>query len=209
MTFPGFTQVVTGSTLGLFAGLSPGPMLTLVLTQTLQYSAREGIKVAAAPLITDPPIIAAAWLLFSQVSDIEPLLGLISCAGAVYLGFLGLEAFRVSPKDTDITTQLPKSLAKGVLTNFLNPHPYMFWFSVGIPMLTTPRNHQVIPALLFLTCFYLLLVGSKMSLALIVARGKSAIQTRVYPWIMKVLGCALWVFGLLFLVKGLRILLWP
>jgi len=205
MAFPGLTQVVTGSTLGLFAGLSPGPMLTLVLTQTLQHNAREGIKVAAAPLLTDPPIIAVAWLLFSQVSDIEPLLGLISCAGAVYLGFLGLEAFRVSPQDAGLTSQLPRSLAKGVLTNFLNPHPYVFWFSVGIPMLATADN-QVSSAATFLTCFYVFLVGSKMSLAMIVGRGKSLIRSRTYPWVMKILGGALWIFGLLFLFKGMRIL---
>lgn len=205
MMFNSLEHIVTGSTLGLFAGLAPGPMLTLVLSQTLQYSAREGIKVAAAPLVTDPPIIAAAWLLFSQVSDIQPLLGLISCAGAVYLGFLGLEAFQASPEDISADDQLPKSLFKGILTNLLNPHPYMFWFSVGIPMLASADN-QVCSAAIFLTCFYVFLVGSKMSLALIVGQGKSLIRSRTYPWVMKILGGALWIFGLLFLFKGVRIL---
>lgn len=197
-------NMVTGSTLGLFAGLAPGPMLTLVLSQTLRFSAREGVKVAATPLITDPPIIAAAWLLFSQVSDIEPLLGLISCAGAMYLVFLGWEAFQVSPQDIRMTDQLPKSVFKGVLTNLLNPHPYMFWFSVGIPLLASP-NHQPLSGAVFLLCFYTLLVGSKMSLALIVDRGKSLIQSRAYLVVMRVLGSALWVFALLFLVKGMRL----
>ena len=45
-----------------------------------------------------------------------------------------------------------------------------------------------------------------MGMALIVDRGKSLFTSRVYPWIMKGLGIALWVFGLLFLIKGVRML---
>ncbi|MCF8104655.1 MAG: LysE family translocator [Desulfohalobiaceae bacterium] len=203
------TQILSGATLGLFAGLAPGPMLTLVLAQTIQYNAREGIKVAAAPLITDPPIIALALVLFDQVADIQPAMGIISLAGAVYLGYLGLEALRVTAADLDIRTRMPNSFQKGILTNFLNPHPYLFWFSVGIPLLLSPEQNRAGLAAVFLISFYLLLVGSKMGLALVVGRGKPLLKTRVYPWIMKGLGIALWVFGLVFLVKGVRVLFYP
>lgn len=199
-----FSQIFSGATLGLFAGLAPGPMLTLVLAQTIQYNAREGIKVAAAPLITDPPIIALALVLFSQVADIQPVMGIISLAGAGYLGYLGLEAMKIKSAALRILDHRPNSLSKGILTNFLNPHPYMFWFSVGIPMLLSPEENRASLAIVFLICFYLLLVGSKMGLALIVDKGKSWLRSRVYPWIMKGLGMALWLFGLLFLIKGVR-----
>lgn len=201
-----FTQILSGSTLGLFAGLAPGPMLALVLAQTMQYSAGEGIKVATAPLITDPPIIALACIFFLQVADIQPFLAVLSCVGAAYLGYLGLEAMRVTAADLDIPQQKPKSLQKGILTNFLNPHPYLFWFSVGVPLLFSSDTNTALAAAIFLGSFYLFLVGSKMGLALLVDRGKALIQTRVYPWIMRILGIALWVFGVLFLLKGLRML---
>ena len=201
-----FTHIISGATLGLFAGLAPGPMLTLVLAQTIRYNAREGIKVATAPLITDPPIIALALILFHRVADIQPAMGIISLAGAIYLGHLGMEAMRVSPADLDISSRLPNSFQKGILTNFLNPHPYLFWFSVGIPLLLSPDKNRAGLTAVFLISFYLLLVGSKMGMALIVDRGKSLFTSRVYPWIMKGLGIALWVFGLLFLIKGVRML---
>ncbi len=207
MVLTPLTQIFSGATLGLFAGLAPGPMLTLVLAQAIQYNAKEGIKVATAPLITDPPIIALALFLFHRVADIQPVMGIISLAGAVYLGYLGLEALRVTAADLDIRTRMPNSFQKGILTNFLNPHPYLFWFSVGIPLLLSPEKHRAPLAAIFLICFYLLLVGSKMVLALIVARGKSLLKTKVYPWIMKGLGIALWIFGLLFLIEGIRVLL--
>ena len=207
MTSLVLTQILSGSTLGLFAGLAPGPMLALVLAQTIRYNAREGIKVATAPLVTDPPIIALALILFLLVADIEPVLGGLSCVGAVYLGFLGLEAMRVTAADLNINTRSPKSMQKGILTNFLNPHPYLFWFSVGIPLLVSPEHNRALSAAIFLGCFYVFLVGSKMGLALVVDRGKSLVQNRVYPWIMRGLGVVLWIFGVLFLIKGLRIFL--
>jgi len=57
------TALLTGAALGLSAGLSPGPLLALVIVQTLTYSVREGVKVAAAPLVTDLPIVLAALAL--------------------------------------------------------------------------------------------------------------------------------------------------
>ena len=56
-------HILTGSVLGLSAGLAPGPMLALVLSQTLRYSTAEGVKASLAPLVTDPPIILACLLL--------------------------------------------------------------------------------------------------------------------------------------------------
>src|SRR6266550_2327590 len=44
------TALASGVLLGLSAGLSPGPMLA----QTLRHGAREGCKIARAPLVTQP-----------------------------------------------------------------------------------------------------------------------------------------------------------
>lgn len=45
-----------GAALGLSAGLAPGPLLTLVISETLQHGVKSGVKVALAPVITDLPI---------------------------------------------------------------------------------------------------------------------------------------------------------
>ena len=46
-----FTALASGMLLGFSAGLSPGPMLTLVLAQTLRHGSREGCKIALTPLL--------------------------------------------------------------------------------------------------------------------------------------------------------------
>ena len=53
-------SLLTGVIFGLSAGFAPGPLLTLVITQTLKHNIKEGVKVALAPLLTDLPIILAA-----------------------------------------------------------------------------------------------------------------------------------------------------
>ena len=52
---PGETMdfIVMGAIFGFAAGISPGPLLTLVITETIKHNKTEGIKVALAPLITD------------------------------------------------------------------------------------------------------------------------------------------------------------
>ncbi len=46
------TALASGVLLGFPAGLSPGPMLALVVAQTLRHGSREGCKIALTPRVT-------------------------------------------------------------------------------------------------------------------------------------------------------------
>jgi len=46
--FPELAYLLPGLALGLSAGISPGPLLTLVMTQTLKHGKGEGVKVSLA-----------------------------------------------------------------------------------------------------------------------------------------------------------------
>lgn len=79
------SSIASGAILGLSAGLAPGPLLALVITQTLKHSVKEGMRVALAPLVTDAPIIILSLLLLSELKESNRLLGLISLIGGVYV----------------------------------------------------------------------------------------------------------------------------
>ncbi len=49
--------LLQGIVLGFTAGISPGPMLGLVINQTLKHGWRAGSVTALAPLLSDMPII--------------------------------------------------------------------------------------------------------------------------------------------------------
>jgi threonine/homoserine/homoserine lactone efflux protein len=181
-------------------------MLTLVLSHALRYRIREGCKVALAPLLTDPPIIGAAVVLSVHIRDMQPLLAGLSLLGALYLLYLGYETMQVTGEALHPDQTNPQSLLKGVLTNYLNPHPYLFWFTVGAPLLSGAGSHPLLRAAFFLSGFYICLVGAKMLVAWIAGSARFLVQGRIYAWTMRILGLALWGFALSLILQAWRLL---
>lgn len=86
-----------GTVFGLSGGFSPGPLLVLVISETMRHGVRAGIMVAITPLLTDLPVMVVAVVLLNQLSHFEMLLGGISLAGAIFLmriGWLSLKTSR-------------------------------------------------------------------------------------------------------------------
>lgn len=195
-----------GAVLGLASGCAPGPLLVLVISETLRYDVRAGIKVALAPVITDLPIILFAHLVLSNLSDHQSILGVISLVGGCFVVYMAYENLRAEYLEPDLTDNRPRSLMKGMWTNMLSPHPYLFWISVGAPLLNKAISSSPAASIAFLGGFYALLVGSKVLLAILVGRSKSFLQGAVYRNIMRLLGLLLGVLALLLFRDGLDLL---
>ena len=194
----------SGFFLGLTAGVAPGPLLALVVSQTLTYGAKEGLKTALAPLITDPPIILMCMFLGTRLTSHPLPLGLLSMAGAVYLGYLAWENVNIASTGTILPSICAKSIQKGVLTNFLNPHPYLFWVMVGTPLMVKALTAGYGSAALWMITFYTMLVGSKMVLSFIVGRWRGWLQGKVYLWLNRLLALAMVLFAAMLVKDGLK-----
>lgn len=198
--------LVSGLVLGLSAGLSPGPMLTLVIFQTLKHGIKEGVKVALAPLLTDAPIVIVSLFLLARMSNMKLVLGLVSMLGAIYLFYLAYESIRFKGAGLNNEAVKPQSIKKGVMVNFLNPNPYMFWISIGGPLVIKASQAHVAASFIFIVPFYVALVGSKCMVALISGNSRGFLKSRHYVLTIRALGCALVVFGILFLRDSLKYL---
>jgi threonine/homoserine/homoserine lactone efflux protein len=192
--------------LGFSAGIAPGPLLTLVITQSLSHGIAEGIKVAVAPLITDLPIIFAALALGSRLAEAPFFLGLLSLVGAGYLSFLARENMTVKPVVPGETARVPRSVARGVMANLLNPHPYLFWIAVGTPLLHKAWAAGPPMAILWLAGFYAMLVGTKIALAVLVGRWRRLLQGGWYLWANRILGGVLLFFAAVLVHDGWRLI---
>ncbi|MBK1672233.1 hypothetical protein CKO35_02735 [Ectothiorhodospira shaposhnikovii] len=197
------TSLSTGMILGFSAGMAPGPLLALVISETLQHGARAGIKVALAPVLTDLPIILLTLFVLSRLSGLDTLLGLISLGGGVFLCYLAWQGltFSGSPMGPE-TAPRERSLRKAVLVNVLSPHPYLFWLTVGGPLTTRALEQAWFAAAAFIGSFYLLLVGAKMGIAVLVGRSRHLLSGRPYIYTMRALGGMLLVLALLLLHEG-------
>jgi threonine/homoserine/homoserine lactone efflux protein len=198
------TALASGVLLGLSAGLAPGPMLALVLAQTLRHGAREGCKVALTPLITDAPIILVALALAAKLAELRPVLGGVSIAGAVFVAYLAWESFSPARVAAAVPAERPRSWLKGITTNLLNPHPWIFWLTVGAAILAQAVAQSWRVAAAFLFGFYLLLIGSKVMVALIAGRSRNLLAGRGYRLAMRVLALLLGIFAVLLFREGLK-----
>lgn len=191
-----------GAFLGLAAGTSPGPLLAVTISETLQHGKWEGIKVAVSPLITDLPIILAVLFVLSHLTSSDLFIGIIAFFGASYLIYSGIESFKIKNDSLELNIEKTDALKKGVIVNFGNPHPYLFWLSIGGPIIFKSLSIHIWATILFIAGFYLLLVGSKVIVALIVEKSKYFINSKYYFSIVRALGIAQIIFGLTFIKVG-------
>lgn len=197
-----FTYIFTGFLLGL-SGLIPGPLFTLVVSETLKHGIKEGIKVSASPLITDLPIILITILILSRLSDTNDVLGVIAFIGSIFLIYMAFESFSFKGITSETTNQRSKSMRKGIIANLLNPSPYIFWFTIGTPTIVRASKEGFLNTLLFLFVFYFVLVGSKIVIAVITGKSKDFLNSRYYIYLIRFLGVVLFLFSLLFIKTGL------
>lgn len=195
-----------GTVLGLSAGFAPGPLLTLVISETLQHDIKAGVKIAVSPVITDLPIIILTLFISSRLSGFHGILGIISVLGGFFILFMGYQSIRTKGVEINLQDVKLKSLAKGILANALSPHPYLFWLSVGAPTMTKAMNHNISAPFAFIIGFYVFLVGSKIFLAVIVGKSKSFLSGKAYLFTMRFLGLILCVLALYLFRDGLQLL---
>lgn len=197
---------VDGIVLGVAAGFAPGPLLALVVAQTLRFGAREGLKVAFVPLLTDAPAIVLSLAAVSSVSSVAPVLGVITMIGALFVLYLAYDSLCAAVPDARTHTDSPKSVVRGVLVNVLSPHPYLFWLAVGAPSVVRAWHTHWLAAIGFVGTFYLGLVGVKALVAISTGRSKSLLTGRAYIVLMRVLAVLLAVFGCRLVWEGLQVL---
>lgn len=206
-------SLFTGIALGFSAGINPGPLTSLVMTTSLERGFSAGLRVAAAPLITDAPIVLISVLLVrSMPAWLTVALG---CVGGVYLIYLGGKTVMQTR-----TLRAPKAFAasatraelkvdmwRGVMVNTISPAPWIFWITVGGPLLASAWQQSFLAAAVFLFGFYLLLVGGKVVIAAVMAGSRTRLNDVWYRRVFFFSGVLLILFGVLLFYDAIKDLL--
>ncbi len=195
--------LVSGIVLGLSAGLSPGPLMTLVISETLKHDVKEGIKVSIAPLLTDIPILLVSIFILARLSQMHAIIGAIALSGGVFLCYLGYESLLFKGIDFDPEHIKPDSIKKGFITNALNPNPYLFWLSIGGPIIISSYKSGIASAFMFISGFYVFLVGSKIFVSIIINTSKTFLKSSGYVFTIRFLGIILFVFAAMFFYNSM------
>lgn len=198
--------LMTGATLGLAAGISPGPILALVIRESLQNGRKAGIKVATVPLFSDLPIVLLTLFILNHFADYQMILGIISFLGAAFILLLAWESLLVKPIQGDITPPRFTTFWKGVVANFFSPHPYLFWLLVGSPMVLKAWKVTPWAAFAYILGFYVCIVGAKIVVAWLSDRSKNFLGSKGYLTVIRILGVILLVLAVYLVLDGIRLL---
>jgi len=199
-------SLLFGIIIGLAAGLSPGPLITLVVSETLKNGKKEGIEVAISPLISEPPIVLLALVILSGAAKNSVFIGAISLLGACFLIYLAFSNLRSNVKLSKDDFGKNSALLRGITANLLNPNTYMFWFTVGGPKILESMHVHLSATILFILGFYMMLVGSKTAVAIVVDKSKALVSSRYLVYIIRALGIVLILFALALVKEALELL---
>ncbi|MCD6225406.1 MAG: LysE family transporter, partial [Deltaproteobacteria bacterium] len=70
-----------------------------------------------------------------KLTDFHITLGSISIIGGFFVFYLGVEIFRTKGLTISSHSLKNHSIQKGMLVNIISPYPYIFWLSVGSPII--------------------------------------------------------------------------
>lgn len=192
-----------GFTLGCSAGISPGPLTLLVVSQTLRYGFREGAKVSLAPVFTDIPIIALVYILFSNLSSMNVIVGAISILGGLFLLMMAKENWTSMPSPLDLNTKTdPQSFRKGMIANFLNPSPYLFWLSIGGPIMFGSESTTFTDKIAFVASLFVGMILIKLLIASAVKKSTRNFNGAFYKGSIRASSVVFILFSIKFLTDG-------
>ena len=195
------SYALTGIAFGLAAGIAPGPLLVLVIRETFVHGTAGGIKTALAPLITDTPIIIATLLILNQLKNFDLFFGILSLAGGCFIVTMAWSGLKAESIEKSSQEEKSTGLRKGFFVNMLSPHPYIFWMSVGSPLIIKASEESLPAAWAFIIFFYICIVGAKAGIAILVGRYKHRFDTW-YIIIQRCLACLLLLFAVIFFFEG-------
>lgn len=195
-----------GLVLGFPNAALPGPFQAYLLSQAMRLGWKRALPAALAPLLSDGPIIACMLLLLSRFS--KQSLAYIQIAGGFFILYLAYGAYRsIRPSDRDPAAPSShseglKGVLKGAFMNALNPAPYVFWGTVGGPILLNGWRESPMSCAAFLLGFYgTLICGFGVLIFLFGAAG--GLHPKARKILTGVSAAALGLFGVFQLAMGI------
>jgi len=190
--------IAAGLLLGAIEGILPGPLMMVVISETMKHDWKAGAKVTSSVLITDGPIILLCALAWNALSDLENYL---TAAAAILLLWLAWKAWISKPPEVSEIADVDHSLRNGILTNLVNPNPYRFWGLIGAPFLVAGWQLTPVAPVLFIIAFFGVFITCKVSIARIVDRSRGALQSKGYVMVMRSCAVALLIFSIGFILR--------
>ena len=198
---------IAGTTLGLVEGIKPGPLLTMVIRETLSGGLRAGLWTAAAPIFTDGPLVIFSLFAAAWIATNPSALLVITLAGAIFLAQMGYECFGLEPPNMNEDAPPPTgSFLRGVITNLLNPNVYIFWFLIGGPLMASAADEEILAPIAYAITFLVTIMLTKATIAYAIHRASGNISATVYRRLLSICGIVMIGFSIYYATQAYNLL---
>ena len=145
--------------LGLFllsaAGISlsgvmmPGPLTAATIAKGYQDK-NAGILIALGHAVIEFPLMALVYFGFAHFFTSPETKRVVSLAGGLMLGFLGLMMLRTIRKAPGEAADLPyNSFVTGIIMTGGNPYFFLWWATIGVALIANAADFGIWGLLLF------------------------------------------------------------
>lgn len=190
-----------GFTLGISGAIQPGPLMAVVLGESIRGGWRHGIRFGLIPLLTDPVMIFMALFVVSALPDWA--LGVISLAGAAVLIRLGINGLKQDTSLAEASKQ-PKTFGMAVAMNFLNPNLYIYAFTVHSVMLLRYWQAGIAAVVGYVFFFFAAMAAVNSVIAIFGGfLQRTSLPTRFLTALTRMLSGFLFAIAALFIGRGL------
>lgn len=201
----GEIQIVSAAIfLGVAAAISPGPLLALIVSETLKFGVREAVAASLSALFTDLPIFLFSYFVLYRESGIVQNVpqGFYALAGfiLIYLGYKN-----IIYKETKIGSLRTRkgvifAFLKGLSLNILNPYTYGFWFFIAINF----YSPDFFNTLIFFVLFFVGFLVTKLIIITFVFKTKKFLNQKLYIFVINVIGVIFTLIGLNMIFLAIR-----
>jgi len=192
--------ILIGCLLGVSAAIMPGPLMALLIAQTIQGNWKNGVLVALSPLVSDLFVASFVLVMLAKIPD--SIVRVISIIGGLVVIFYGIKT--ILGRDKETVPSGKGSLLRGVVLNISNPHPYIFWSVVAGPLVLKAYQINIVYSISFIAVFYIFFIGLASTLAYLVSKGKDIIHSKYYKYALIICGVFMISIGCYLVVSSLR-----
>jgi len=173
-----------GLAMGLYAALQPGPFQTYILSESLRRGWRKSLPMAFAPLVSDLPPVLVTLLVLSRMP--QGVLDSLRIAGGLLMLYLARGAYKAFTEEKEKRAADEATPAKSLLSaaaiNILSPSVYLFWSTIGAPIVLEGWQISPMHGLSFVIGMYTVFIPALATLIILFAQ-TGRLPDKAQKWI--------------------------
>ena len=196
-----FAAVVIISASGVMA---PGPLFASTVSTGIREGKYSGLKVAAGHMVVELPlviIIGIGALSLESLPQFRTIVGILG-ASSLFI-FAGLQLWSTFRQRKPIRTESKYgSFLTGILLTGLNPFFIVWWFTIGIKLISDALLLWAFSGILIMFCLHIWMdYGWLFFVSSIAAKGTKFLTDKRYRISMVAINAALIYFGFTFIAN--------